>query len=247
MEMKKDRILGIPYDNIGTEKLLTSVEYFLRDRKSHTIVFLSLPLLMMARRSKMLRIFLEETDLIIPNGKYIFWAAKLLKKPLKELIDPSILVKRLMIQSVDLGKNVYLFGGKGQTIERAYNNLKKEIPKLFVIGRYRGNYRKIEHENIVMAIGKASPDYFFIGLGSPQEEIWLNQNRRRINAKLTILIEGLFEVYAGNVKSRSSYRRNWNIENVPKREILYPHGWKRTLKVPLFILFVLIERIFWKR
>lgn len=245
--MKKDRILGIPYDNFGTEKLLSSVEHFLRDSKSHTIVFLSLPLLMMARRSKMLRIFLEETDLIIPNGKYLYWAAKLLKKPLIEHIDPSILVKRLMIQSVDLGKNVYLFGGKGQTIDRAYNNLKKEIPKLFVIGKYRGNYRKIEHENIVLAIGKASPDYFFIGLGSPKEEIWLNQNGRRINAKIVILIEGLFEVYAGNVKSRSSYRRNWNIENVPKREILYPHGWKRTLKVPLFILCVLIERIFWKR
>ena len=221
--MKRDRILGIPYDNVFNEEALSKVENFLHDYKSHTIVHMSLPLLMMARRSKMLRMFLEEADLIIPSGKYLFWAANLMKRPFKEVIDPSLFVKMLMVQSVEIGKNVYLFGGKGQTIDRAFINLKKEIPKLFVIGRQRGNYRNHNHENVVMAIGKASPD-----------------------AKLIILIEGLFDVYAGNVKKRSSYKKNWNIEKISKREILYSHSLQRALKVPVFILLVFIEKIFWR-
>lgn len=244
--MKRDRILGIPYDNVFTEEALLKAENFLHDYKSHTIVHMSLPLLMMARRSKMLRMFLEEADLIIPSGKYLFWAANLMKRPFKEVIDPSLFVKMLMVQSVEIGKNVYLFGGKGQTIDRAFINLKKEIPKLFVIGRKRGNYRNHNHENVVIAIGKASPDYFFIGLGSPHEEIWVNRNRRKINAKLIILIEGLFDVYAGNVKKRLSYKKNWNIDKISKREILYSHSLQKALKVPVFILLVLIEKIFWR-
>jgi len=70
--MKRDRILGIPYDNVFTEEALSKVENFLHDYKSHTIVHMSLLLLMRARRSKMLRMFLEEADLIIPSGKYLF-------------------------------------------------------------------------------------------------------------------------------------------------------------------------------
>jgi len=244
--MKRERILGFPYDNLLSDEALSRIEHLLRDDKSHTIVFLSLPLLMMAKRNKMLRIFLEEADLIIPTGKNLLWAAKFLKRPLKEHIDPSVFVKRLMAQSVELGKNVYLFGGKGQTIDRAYINLTREIPKLFVVGKHRGNYKKVDQENIIKAIGKASPDYFFIGLGSPQEEVWINQNRGKINARIIVLIEGLFDVYAGNVRKRSSYGKNWNIDKVPARDILYTHSFKRTCKAPLFILSVFLERIFWK-
>jgi N-acetylglucosaminyldiphosphoundecaprenol N-acetyl-beta-D-mannosaminyltransferase len=243
--MKRARILGIPFNNLTADEILSKVEHFVRDSKSHIIVFLSLPFLVVARRNKMLRIFLEEADIIIPSGKYIQWAARLLKHPLKELIDPSLFVKQLMQQSVVLGKNVYLFGGKGNTIEKAFANLKKEIPKLFVIGKHRGVYKKSEHENIVMAIGKASPDYFFIGLGSPQEEVWVNRNKRHINARLIILIEGLFGLYAGNIK-KISYRKNWNFENAPKREILSTHGFKRVVRIPLFVILVLIQRAFWK-
>jgi N-acetylglucosaminyldiphosphoundecaprenol N-acetyl-beta-D-mannosaminyltransferase len=243
--MKRDRILGIPFNNLTADEILKRIEYYLRDSKSHIIVFLSLPLLVMAQRNKMLRIFLEEADIIIPSGKYIQWAARLLKHPLKELIDPSIFVKQLMQQSVVLGKNVYLFGGKGNTIEKAFVNLKKEIPKLFVIGKHRGEYKKREHENITMAIGKASPDYFFVGLGSPREEIWVNINKRHINARVIILIEGLFDLYAGNIKTRS-YRKSWNFENTPKREILSTHGFKRVVRIPFFVFLVLIQRAFWK-
>jgi len=243
--MKRDRILGIPFNNFTSDEILAKAEHFVRNSKSHIIVFLSLPLLVVARRNKMLRIFLEEADIIVPSGKYIQWAARILKHPLTELIEPSRFVKQLMQQSVVLSKNVYLFGGKGNTVEKAFTNLKKEIPRLFVIGKHKGVYKKSEHENIVMAIGKASPDYFFIGLGSPQEEIWVNRNKRHINARLIILIEGLFDLYAGNIK-KIPYRKNWNFDNAPKREILSTHGFKRVVQIPIFIILVLIQRAFWK-
>ncbi|KPJ88732.1 MAG: hypothetical protein AMS17_04435 [Spirochaetes bacterium DG_61] len=244
--MKRDRILGVPYNNMESEEALSRVEHLLQDGKTHSLVFLSFPLLLMAKRNKMLRIFLEESDLIIPCGRYLVWATRFLKRPLKEQIDPSVFVKRLMAQSVELSKNVYLFGGKGQTIDRAYTNLLREIPRLFVVGRYRGDYRKYDHENIVMAIGKASPDYFFIGLGSPQEQIWINRYSKRVHAKMIVFIEGLFDLYAGNVRKRSSYRKHWNIEKVPKRDILYLHSVRRTILIPLFILAVFFEKLFWK-
>ncbi len=244
--MRRDRILGIPYDNITSEEGLLRVESFIRDGETHTIVPMSIPILMKARRYKHLRIFLEESDLIIPSGRYIFWAAKLLKKPLKELIDSSQFVKMLMVQSADLGKRVYLFGGKGDTIDRAYNNLKKDIPKLFVIGRYRGNYGKQSLEDVITAIGKTSPDYFFIGLGSPFEEIWVKRYRDKINAKLIIMVEGLFKLYAGKMRNFHKFKKDFDVQWMSKREIPHPRYFKKVWLVPVFILSVLLERIFWK-
>jgi len=243
--MKRDKILGIQYDNITITDAMRKVEQFFRDDKSYTVAFLSTISLMTAKRNKNLRILLEETDLIIPGGSHIFWAAQLLHRPLKELIEPSIFIKLLLRQSVKLNKRVWLFGGKNDTVDKAYYNLKKDIPNLFVVGRYKGNNKPAEHENVLKAIGKASPHYFFIGLGSPYEQIWLSQNRNKINSKVAICIEDTFSLFAGEKKFR--IKRDLNRNKVLKREIPHPAGFKKLWIVPLFIISVFIERFFWKK
>ncbi|MFW6138528.1 MAG: WecB/TagA/CpsF family glycosyltransferase [Spirochaetota bacterium] len=240
---KRDRILGIPYDNVTAEEALARTEEFVRDERSHIIVYLSLPVLMMARRNKFIRIFLEESDLIIPSGKYISWAASVLNRPFREIIEPSLFAKMLLVQSVDLNKSVYFLGGKGNTIDRAYYNLKKEIPRLFVIGRYRGNYQKIAHEDVISAIGKASPDYFFVGLGSPYEQKWVNTNREKINAGVIVLVENMFDLIAGNIMKFRRYRES----KLKHREIPHSGYYKRVWMVPVFFVLVCLEKLFWRR
>jgi len=245
--MQRCRILGVPYDTIKMDEALSLIEGYVQNKKPRLVVHLTLPLLFFAMRNRMLRTFLEEADIVIPTGKYLAWAARVLKKPAFEPIDPSIFVKRLLVQSADLGKKVYLFGGKGGTVDAAYENLRREIDKLFVIGRYRGSYRKQEHENIVTAIGKASPDYFLIGLGSPNEENWIIWNGQRLNAKVIVLVENLLDLYAGKIKKYSLPRPNaLNPESFVKREIPHRHGGKMLWIVPVFFVSVIFEKLFRK-
>ena len=56
--MGRDRILGIPYDNVTSEEALQKIELLFKDEKTHIVTFLSLPTIMLARKSKFLRMFL---------------------------------------------------------------------------------------------------------------------------------------------------------------------------------------------
>jgi len=94
--MGRERVLGIPYHNVTTAEALQQIELFFKDGKTHIITFLSLPTIMLARKSKFLRVFLEEADLIVPCGKHVYWAARFLRRPLREIIDPSQLAKLIM-------------------------------------------------------------------------------------------------------------------------------------------------------
>jgi N-acetylglucosaminyldiphosphoundecaprenol N-acetyl-beta-D-mannosaminyltransferase len=202
---------------------------------------------MIARKSKFLRIFLEEADLIVPCGRHVYWAARFLKRPLKEIIDPSQFAKLIMMQSYELSKNIYLFGGKDRTVDHAFTNLKKEIPRLFIVGRYRRNYPKRAHEDVVQAIGKASPDYFFVGMPTPQGEKWVEQQRSRIHARVTVFIGGLLEVFAGNIRKARSYKELLaHAEGGIKTEIPQPYSIRRVVWVPFFIIAVVFEKLVWK-
>ena len=245
MKKERKRILGIPFDNLSEEEILEYVESFFGDDKEHTILFLSIPLLMKARRNKAIRIFLEDADLVIPSGRLIYWASNFLGKPIKERIDPSSLVKQFLMQSVNLNKKVYIFGGKGNSVDIAIENIKKEIPRLFLIGKHRARYRVNELDNLLDAIRKASPDYFFIGLGSPIEEFWIINYRSKINVKVAILIESLVDVYAGRAR-KTYYLKSYDLKKVANREIANPHRIKKIILILPFLLIVTIEKLFWR-
>lgn len=246
--MGRERVLGIPYHNVTTAEALQQIELFFKDGKTHIITFLSLPTIMLARKSKFLRVFLEEADLIVPCGKHVYWAARFLRRPLREIIDPSQLAKLIMIQSYELSKNIYLFGGKDRTVDRAYDNLKKEVPRLFIIGRYRGNYPKRSHDDVVQAIGKASPDYFFVGMPTPHAEKWVEQQRKRINARVIVFIGGLLDVFAGNVRKARSYKELLShAEGNITSEIPQPYHFRRLIWLPLFFAAVFFEKLVWRK
>jgi len=245
MENERNRILGIPFDNINEAEILEFIESFFNDDKEHTVLFLSVPLLMKARRNKAIRIFLEEADLIIPSGKLLYWAASFLGKPVKQRIDPSSLVKQFLMQSANLNKKVYIFGGKHNSLDAAIENIKKEIPRIFLIGKYRGVYKGKELANLLDAIRKASPDYFFIGLGSPYEEFWVINYRSKVNTKVVILIESLIDVYAGHAR-RSYYLKNFDLKKAANREIANPYRLKGSILILPFLLLVIIEKLFWR-
>jgi N-acetylglucosaminyldiphosphoundecaprenol N-acetyl-beta-D-mannosaminyltransferase len=245
--MRRDRILGIPYNTCDTEEALKRVESFFMDDKRHIILHLSLPLVMKARRIQFLRIFLEEADLVIPSGRWIYWAARFLRREVPEMADPSMFIKLLMSQAVELNKKVYLLGGRGPTVDRAYENLKREIPRLFVIGRHRVDYARRDHEDIVQVIGKCAPDYLFIGMGTPQQEYWYEANREKLNSRVIVMVGRVFEIIAGTVRVNRVYRRDHRIHERVRREIPERGSIRRLWQVPLFVTLVLFERMFWKR
>jgi N-acetylglucosaminyldiphosphoundecaprenol N-acetyl-beta-D-mannosaminyltransferase len=245
--MKRDRILGIPYDTCNTEEALSRVESLFADDKHHLVIHLSLPLIMKARKIQFLRIFLEEADLVIPSGRYVYWAARFLRNHVPDMVDPSMFVKLLMGQAVELNKNVYLLGGRGNTIDRAHENLKRENPRLFVIGRHRIDFSRKEHDDVIQVIGKSAPDYLFIGMGTPQGEYWYEANREKLNAHVTVLVGRLFEIIAGTVRVNRAYKRDHRIHERVRREIPQSGAIRKLWQVPLFVILVLFGRMLRKR
>lgn len=244
---RRQRILGIPYDDVTVEEALRRIESLLNKDKYSVVMYLSPEVILKARASKFLRCFLEEAELIIPSGPWVNWALSVLKKPLRESIDYARFLKLVLKQATELGKTVYFFGGNGTTIDRAYSNLIKENKELFVVGRHRADVDRRLMDDIIKAIGKASPDYFFIGIGMPREQFWLSENINSINAKIVFPVEGFFELVAGNRVRfrRQSFKSGGISSRVAEIPLIKPI--RRVLYLPIFVVMILVERIFLRR
>ncbi|MFI3263175.1 MAG: WecB/TagA/CpsF family glycosyltransferase [Rikenellaceae bacterium] len=109
-------------------------------------------------------------------------------------------------------KSFYLVGAKPNVIEETVQKLKTEFPKINIIG-YRDGYVKTEEEkqHLIEDIVNKKPDVVFIAMGSPKQELLMEE----IQTQHQAIFQGLggsFDVYTGNVQRAPKWWVDHNME-----------------------------------
>lgn len=131
-----------------------------------------------------------------------------------------------LIESYHHQKSFYLVGGKDEIIKKVIIRLKNEFPQINIIG-YRNGYLKDETERreLIKDIAQKKPDIVFVAMGSPKQELLMEEMYRKHPAVYQGL-GGSFDVYTGNVKRAPEWWINNNLEgiyrtlNEPKKRVM---------------------------
>ncbi len=110
------------------------------------------------------------------------------------------------------GKTFYLVGGKQEVINATVEKLQREKKGINIIG-YRNGYIKTEEEKKALLddIAEKKPDVVFVAMGSPKQELLMEEMMERHPAIYQGL-GGSFDVYTGRVKRAPEWWVNHNME-----------------------------------
>ena len=110
------------------------------------------------------------------------------------------------------GKTYYLVGGKQEVIDATIEKLKKDFEGINIVG-YRNGYIKTEQErkNLIEDIADKKPDVVFVAMGSPKQELLMEEMAERHPAVYQGL-GGSFDVYIGRVKRAPKWWVDHNLE-----------------------------------
>lgn len=139
-------------------------------------------------------------------------------------------------------KSFYLVGSKQEIIENTVEKLQKEFPGVNIIN-YRNGYIKTEEEKkeLIVDIVMKKPDVVFVAMGSPKQEILMEE----MFQQHTAIYQGLggsFDVYTGNVKRAPKWWVNHNLE-FAYRLIKQPSRIKRQIHLIRFLQLVNMGKI----
>jgi N-acetylglucosaminyldiphosphoundecaprenol N-acetyl-beta-D-mannosaminyltransferase len=99
--------------------------------------------------------------------------------------------------------SLYLLGGKPRILKITEKNIRQTFPKLRVVGRYRGAFKRNEEGLLLQAIRKASPSLLLVGKGVHGGERWIARNTGILNPGLRLWCSDLFEIFAERKKRPS--------------------------------------------
>jgi len=140
------------------------------------------------------------------------------------------------------GKTYYLVGSKQEVIEQTISKLNNDFPGINIVN-FRNGYIKNneEKEALINDIANKKPDIVFVAMGSPKQELLMEE----MNRKHPAIYQGLggsFDVYTGNVKRAPEWWVNHNLEWA-YRLIKEPIRIKRQIHLFKFLFLVYCDKI----
>jgi N-acetylglucosaminyldiphosphoundecaprenol N-acetyl-beta-D-mannosaminyltransferase len=213
--VKRISLLKVPLDIVPPEDLVDLVCGLLSGPNRGTgqnIVLLSLWDLLRARRNKEYRALVRNAAAVIPISKSLVSGAKFLtgKTPVRYMPFNFVVSLLNILDAREL--TVYLLGGRTKTLRKAERNIRQTFPKLRVVGRFVGNFRKQDEDDILEAIHKAAPHLLLVGRGVKGGELWISRHSVQLGGGIRLWCSDLMDILAGHRQRPSEGSFNRGLE-----------------------------------
>ncbi|MDR2159177.1 MAG: WecB/TagA/CpsF family glycosyltransferase [Treponema sp.] len=202
-------LLNVPVDSIPQDRLTDVVYALLAAGGGQNMVLLSLRDLLRARRNGEYRSFVLNAALVIPISKSLVGGIRFLTGRTAVRHMPFDFVVNLLSILEDREFSVYLLGAKRRVLQKTEKNIRQTFPRLRIVGRYSGGFKRQEEATILEAIRKASPSLLLVNRGVNGGEQWIVKNSARLGQGLRLWCSDLFEVFAERKRrpSRKTFDR----------------------------------------
>jgi UDP-N-acetyl-D-mannosaminouronate:lipid I N-acetyl-D-mannosaminouronosyltransferase len=140
-------------------------------------------------------------------------------------------------------KTFYLVGAKPEVIAATEKKLREEFPNIRIVG-CRDGYIRSEQDRMLLIddISLKRPDVVFVAMGSPKQELLMEEMQRRHPNAIYQGLGGSFDVYTGNVERAPKWWVDHNME-FAYRLIKEPKRIKRQIHLVKYAYWLLIKKL----
>ena len=194
-------IHNIKVNRSTPDQALRELETLLHADKRSYVCFFEANLFYCTIIHKELQEIINRASLIYPDGisvsKSAFYNSGL---KFERISGPSFLLKVCEYGVSKHWKHFFLGGAEG-VAEKLATSLKDTYPGIDIVGYYSPPFRKLTEEDnlyIKNLVEQCNPDFLWVGLGGPKQELWMHENLNKINVPIMLGIGAAFDFHSGN-------------------------------------------------
>lgn len=176
------KILGVEVDNVTLDEAAEITKNLIEksNKSCELIVAPNVEFIMKAQKDKAFFDILNSAKLATPDSVGVEIASKLQKKPLKQRIPGQAYFRKILEVGQKEEWTFYFLGGKGDTVEKAVENIKKLYPNIKIVGSHEGFFEKNSEEDVIKEINQCEPNVLFVAMGAPAQEKWIDAHKHEL-------------------------------------------------------------------
>jgi len=243
--LSKVSVVSMLVDVSNISKVIAKIERFIVQKQSAYVCVSNVHMCMEVEDNKDgFADVVNDADIVIPDGRPIYWAQKLLGHKEAEQVRGMDITYALCEKAEAQGLRVGFYGASEETLGLLRANLLTQFPKLDIAYIHSPPFRELaadEKQAVITDINDSGVQILFVGLGCPKQERWMAEHKPHLKCVM-LGVGAAFDFLAGNKKHAPIVLQKFGLEwlfrliSEPKRL------WKRYLTTnPRFIVYFLLQ------
>ncbi len=202
------------FDLLGTPLLATSYAEFTghchelaRRDGTCAIDFSNTHIVTLRRADAAFRRMTSRFDYFVPDGMPLIWCLNRKGAGLRDRVyGPTFM--RYCIEHSPPPFTHYLLGGSAECVGRLQERFGATAE---IVGARDGYFGAADEPQVVDEINRLSPDFIWIGLGTPKQQDWIDRNRSALSRGVLLAVGFAFDVNAGMKKDAPAWMQRFGL------------------------------------
>ena len=197
------------------EEFVTEVFSMPTSPVSGTVDLIGVPAVIYARENQNIADMYENCSFAAIDGMPLVKMARKKGYKAERCAAPDIM-PLVFERSVKEGKTHYFYGGKNdKVLLNLKRNLEHDYQGIRIVGMFSPPFRPLtaeEDKQVCNEINALTPDFVWVGIGAPKQELWMQNHREKISGAVMLGVGAGFDFFAGTLSKAPEWMEKASLE-----------------------------------
>lgn len=210
-------ILGVNLHCLSYGDMHEIFNQWLSDKSScsHSVALVNVNCCVSALLDRSILRLYNSADMVgIDSMPFLRWARIFYNRRSDRLYAPDIMLE-VSQKAKEHGHSFFLYGGAPGAPDKIQDYLNARFEGIKIVGKYSPPFRELTEEEdaaVCDMINSAHPDFVWVGLGSPKQDVWISEHREKIRGTIMVASGATFDFFSGRIKQAPRWIRDSGFE-----------------------------------
>lgn len=207
-------IMGVDIVVTDMNKTIQTIEEKLEDWRGKYICVANVHTTVTAHKDKKYQAVQQGAAMALPDGGPLSQYSREQGYTEAQRVTGPDLMQEILKLSPQKKWRHYFYGSTPETLKTLEQKIHERYPGTIIAGMYSPPFRALtpqEDAACVEQINATHPDFVWVGLGAPKQELWMAAHEDEVHA-LMIGVGAAFDYEAGNIKRAPMWMQRRNLE-----------------------------------
>ena len=247
--MESIRIMGTDISYITPDVEMDIINEILLEPHAHYVTYTNVHVIVTAEKDAKLKAALRDATIVSPDGMPVVWAAKIMGYQDIEKCSGPDMMEIVLKSSLKNHQTHFFYGSTAENLNSLRKSIEGKYPGIRIAGMHSPPFRALsekEDRAIIEEINRLTPDFIWVGLGAPKQEIWMHEHADAFRHGVMFGVGAAFNFMSGAIKRAPRWMQALGLEWL-HRLVREPRKlWRRYLSTNTIFMIYLIRMLFSK-
>ena len=199
MDHQVTNVIGTECLNTNYDDLTRDLQVLSKEERTISVDFTNVHIVTMRRTDPEFAKDLEVVDFFVPDSQILYFTVRLLGGKMSGRVYGPTFMEKCVPASREPFTH-YFLGGNQETLDKLVEVFRSKGDDIKIVGSHHGYFGREEDDAICAEINELSPDFIWVGLGTPLQQKWIALNKAKIRRGIVLAVGFAFDVNAGTKK-----------------------------------------------